>query len=125
MKDTPNASKSDHQEEVAKSSDRVGTDRSVQALPTTDSTPVIVAAQPNLKNGVIQNSDPLKEKSLFGFAVVKRSNLSAVAVGKKPHIDPKPTNQQPNDVPEPIPFIATPIESPVRPPLSSPRISKV
>ena len=43
------------------------------------------------------NSDPLKDKSLFGFAVVKRSNASAAAVGKKPHIDPKPANQQPKD----------------------------
>ena len=48
---------------------------------------------------VTTNSDPLKDKSLssFGFAVVKRANASAAAVGKKPHIDPKPANQHLKD----------------------------
>lgn len=91
MKDTPNASKSDHQEE-AKTTAKVA-----------ESTPVLAAAQPNLKltseSVVTTNSDPLKDKSLFGFAVVKRSNASAAAVGKKPHIGPKLTNQQPKDAP--------------------------
>jgi hypothetical protein len=69
-----------------------------------DSTPVLAAAaQPNLKltseSVVTTNSVPLKDKSLFGFAVVKRSNASAAAVGKKPHVDPKPANQQPKDAP--------------------------
>jgi hypothetical protein len=47
---------------------------------------------------VTTNLDPLKDKSLFGFAV-KRSNASAAAVGKKPHIDSKPANQHPKDAP--------------------------
>ena len=107
MKDTPNASKSDHHEDEAKTSGRgqVRTNGSVPALSTAkvaDSTPVL-AAQPNLKltseSVVTTNSDPLKDKSLFGFAVVKRSNASAAAVGKKPHIDPEPANQQPKDAP--------------------------
>ena len=78
MKDTPNASKSDHQEEEAKTSDKgqVRTNSSVPAK-VADSAPVIAA--------VTTNPDPLKDKSLFGFAVVKRSN--ATAVGKKPHVD--------------------------------------
>ena len=91
LKDTPNASKSDHQEEEAKTSDReqVGANASVPAAKVADSTIKVTSAS--------TNSDPLKDKSLFGFAVVKRSNASAAAVGKKPHIDPKPTNQQPKD----------------------------
>jgi hypothetical protein len=51
------------------------------------------------ENVVTSNSGPLKDKSLFGFAVVKRSNATTAAVGKKPHIDPKPANQQPKDAP--------------------------
>jgi hypothetical protein len=66
-----------------------------------DPTPVLAAAQPNLKRTsesvVTTNSDPLKDKSLFGFAVVKRSN--AGVVGKKPHIEPISANQQPKDAP--------------------------
>ena len=105
MKDTSNASKSDHQGEEAKTSDK-GQVRttSVPALSTTkvaDSTPVLAAAQPNLKltseSVVATNSDALKDKSLFGFAVVKRSNNASA--GKKPRIDPKPANQQLKDVP--------------------------
>jgi hypothetical protein len=99
MKDTPNASKSDHQKE-AKTSDR--TNLSVPTANVADSTPVLAAAQPNLKLSekvVTTYSDPLKDKSLFGFAVVKRSNASAATVGKKPHIDPESANQQPKDAP--------------------------
>ena len=108
MKDTPNASRSDHQDEEAKTSDReqLRADASVPALSTAkvaDSTPVLAVTQPSLKlthEGVVTtNSDPLKDKSLFGFAVVKRSNASAAAVGKKPHVDPKSANQQSKDAP--------------------------
>ena len=48
---------------------------------------------------VTTNPDPLKDKSLFGFSVVKRSNAIAAAVGKKPHIDLKLVNQQSEDAP--------------------------
>ena len=103
MKDTPNASKSDDQGEEAKTPDKEQ-NASVSALSTAkvaDSTPVLAAARPNPKltseSVVTANSVPLKDKSLFGFAVVKRSNASAAAVGKKPHIDPKSVNQQPKD----------------------------
>ena len=107
MKDTPNTSRSDHQEEEAKTLDREHrADASVPALSTTkvaDSTPALAVAQPSLKltseSVVTTHSDPLKDKSLFGFAVVKRSNASATAVGKKPHVDPKSANQQSKDAP--------------------------
>ena len=115
MKDTPNSSKSVHQEEVGKTSDReqVRADASAPASSTAkmaDSTPVPAAVRPNLKltaEGVATtNSDPLKDKSLFGFTVVKRSNASAAAVGKKPHVDPKPAKQSngvpPTDTAQPI-----------------------
>ena len=59
----------------------------------------ILQSSPPLENLVTKNLDPLKDKSLFGFAVVKRSNAFAAAVGKKPHIDPKPANQHPKDAP--------------------------
>lgn len=64
-----------------------------------DSTPVLAAAQSNVKltsEGVV-TTNPLKDKSLFGFAVVKRSNTSAAAVGKKPHVEP--ANKQSKDAP--------------------------
>ena len=58
----------------------------------TPKTAPLIAEEPKLKlkatseSVVTENLDPLKDKSLFGFAV-KRSNVSAVAVGKKPHVD--------------------------------------
>jgi len=136
-----------------------------------DPTPIF-AAQPNSKPAseiaVTTNSDPLKDKSFFGFAVIKRSNISATAVGKKPHVNPKAAKQPelPDDAPaappadtrkivdvpemsflppsfpssqiitstpnakpissdkhkpDPIAFTASPIDSPVNPPLTSPR----
>ena len=99
LKDTPNASKSDHQVDEAKTSDReqVKANASVPILSTAkvaDS-----AIKLTSENIVTTNLDPLKDKSLFGFAVVKRSNTSATTVGKKPHIHPKPANQNPKDAP--------------------------
>ena len=101
MKDTPNASNSDHRGEEAKSSDReqVRENASVPALSI--SKVVDSTLKPTPENVVTTKLDPLKDKSLFGFAVVKRSNASAVAVVKKPRIDPdpNPANQQPKDAP--------------------------
>ena len=95
LKDTPNASKSDPQEE-AKTSDGEQL-RAIASVPALSTTKV---ADTTLKltseTVVITNADPLKDKSLFGFAVVKRSNATATTVGKKPHFDPK---QQPKDAP--------------------------
>ena len=59
----------------------------------------ILPSSPLLENVFTKNLDPLKNKSLFGFAVVKRPNAFAAAVGKKPHIDPKPANQHLKDAP--------------------------
>ena len=83
----------------AKTSDReqVRENASVPALSI--SKVVDSTLKPTPENVVTTKLDPLKDKSLFGFAVVKRSNASAVAVGKKPHIDPNPANQQPKDAP--------------------------
>jgi hypothetical protein len=102
-KDTPNASKSDDQEE-AKTADRKEVIPALSTAQAVDS----LGAQPNFKliseNAVIRNPDPLKDKSIFGFAVVKRSNPSAAAVGKKPHVDRNQANQ-PNNSPAPPPAV--------------------
>jgi len=64
-----------------------------------DSTSILAAEPIKATSGaaVTTNSNPLKGNSLFGFAVVKRSNPSTAAVGKKPHADSNPANQPPND----------------------------
>ena len=59
----------------------------------TPKTAPLITAEPKLKlkaateSVVTTNLDPLKDKSLFGFAV-ERSDVSAASVGKKPHVDP-------------------------------------
>lgn len=112
---TPNvelSSGSEHREEEARTADKRDDAQvaTIASIPTpvtvkpADST--TITAQPNLtlkavakvtsESAVTTTSGPLKDKSLFGF-VVKRSNASAAAVGKKSHEGSKSTNPQPKD----------------------------
>ena len=85
----------------AKTSDREQV-KANASVPTLSTVKVADSAiKPTSENVVTTNLDSLKDKSLFGFAVVKRSNTSAAAVGKKPHIHPKPANQHPKDASSP------------------------
>ncbi|KAF8802985.1 hypothetical protein BYT27DRAFT_7260554 [Phlegmacium glaucopus] len=116
IKDTQNtvyvesSSKSERQEEV-KTTDKKTERRAVQdiglvdqvasssAAKTTDSTsiPKAQVIRATSESAVTTNPNPLKDNSLFGFAVVKRSNPSVAAVGKKPHVDSNPANRLAND----------------------------